>query len=73
CPSCEEGQIVERKSKTKRLFYGCNQYPTCEFLSWDKPISRQCPKCNEMLVEKKLKKGIQIQCVACDYKEDPQS
>ena len=46
---------------------------TCEFVSWDKPISRPCPKCNEMLVEKKLKKGIQIQCVACDYKEDPQS
>ncbi|MEK4485165.1 type I DNA topoisomerase [Psychrobacillus sp. FSL H8-0484] len=73
CPACNEGQIVERKSKTKRLFYGCNQYPTCEFVSWDKPISRPCPKCNEMLVEKKLKKGIQIQCVACDYKEDPQS
>lgn len=73
CRTCGEGQIVERKSKTKRLFYGCNQYPTCEFVSWDKPISRPCPKCNEMLVEKKLKKGIQIQCVACDYKEDPQS
>ncbi|MFJ7970786.1 type I DNA topoisomerase [Psychrobacillus sp. NPDC096389] len=73
CPSCEEGQIVERKSKTKRLFYGCNQYPTCEFVSWDKPINRPCPKCNAMLVEKKLKKGIQIQCVSCDYKEDPQS
>ncbi|MDI2589271.1 type I DNA topoisomerase [Psychrobacillus sp. NEAU-3TGS] len=73
CPSCETGQIVERKSKTKRLFYGCNQYPTCEFVSWDKPINRPCPKCNAMLVEKKLKKGIQIQCVSCDYKEDPQS
>lgn len=73
CPSCEKGQIVERKSKTKRLFYGCDQYPTCEFVSWDKPINRPCPKCNAMLVEKKLKKGIQIQCVSCDYKEDPQS
>lgn len=73
CRVCGEGQIVERKSKTKRVFYGCNQYPTCEFVSWDKPINRPCPKCNEMLVEKKLKKGIQIQCVACDYKEDPQS
>jgi len=73
CRACKEGQVVERKSKTKRLFYGCNQYPTCDFVSWDKPISRPCPKCNEMLVEKKLKKGIQIQCVACDYKEDPQS
>ena len=73
CPACKEGQIVERKSKTKRLFYGCDRYPTCDFVSWDKPINRPCPKCNDMLVEKKLKKGIQIQCVACDYKEDPQS
>lgn len=73
CQSCGEGQIVERKSKTKRLFYGCDRYPTCEFVSWDKPINRPCPKCNDMLVEKKLKKGIQIQCVSCDYKEDPQS
>ena len=60
CPTCEEGEIVERKSKTKRIFYGCNQYPECDFVSWDKPISRPCPKCNAMLVEKKLKKGIQI-------------
>lgn len=73
CPSCGEGQIVERKSKTKRIFYGCDRYPTCDFVSWDKPINRPCPKCSEMLVEKKLKKGIQIQCVSCDYKEDPQS
>ncbi|MEI4768589.1 type I DNA topoisomerase [Psychrobacillus sp. FJAT-51614] len=73
CPSCGEGQIVERKSKTKRIFYGCDRYPTCDFVSWDKPINRPCPKCNDMLVEKKLKKGVQIQCVNCDYKEDPQS
>ena len=71
CPSCENGEIVERKSKTKRLFYGCNQYPDCEFVSWDKPISRPCPKCNELLVEKKLKKGVQIQCTKCDYEETP--
>ena len=71
CPSCENGEIVERKSKTKRLFYGCNQYPECEFVSWDKPINRPCPKCSELLVEKKLKKGVQIQCTKCDYEETP--
>ena len=71
CPSCKDGEIVERKSKTKRLFYGCNQYPECEFVSWDKPISRPCPKCSELLVEKKLKKGVQIQCTKCDYEETP--
>lgn len=71
CPSCETGEIVERKSKTKRLFYGCNQYPECEFVSWDKPISRPCPKCSALLVEKKIKKGVQIQCTKCDYEEAP--
>ncbi|MER0466207.1 type I DNA topoisomerase [Bacillus cabrialesii subsp. cabrialesii] len=72
CPSCGEGNIVERKSKKKRVFYGCDRYPECEFVSWDKPIERKCPKCGKMLVEKKLKKGIQVQCVECDYKEEPQ-
>lgn len=71
CPKCKEGEIVERKSKTKRIFYGCNRYPECDFVSWDKPINRPCPKCNELLVEKKIKKGIQVQCTSCDYKEEP--
>ncbi|WP_417900567.1 type I DNA topoisomerase [Bacillus haimaensis] len=73
CPKCEKGNIVERKSKKKRIFYGCDQYPTCEFLSWDKPIARKCPKCESLLVEKKLKKGVQVQCVECDYKEEQQA
>ncbi|QJC92424.1 type I DNA topoisomerase [Bacillus velezensis] len=72
CPKCHEGNIVERKSKKKRIFYGCDRYPECDFVSWDKPIERKCPKCENMLVEKKLKKGIQVQCVECDYKEEPQ-
>ncbi|MCD8502725.1 MAG: type I DNA topoisomerase [Bacillaceae bacterium] len=71
CPSCKDGNIVERKSKKRRIFYGCDQYPECDFLSWDKPISRPCPKCNDMLVEKKSKKGVQIECTKCDYSENP--
>lgn len=72
CPSCKEGQVIERKSKTKRIFYGCDRYPECEYVSWDKPIARPCPKCQHTLVEKRLKKGVQIQCTECDYKEDAQ-
>ncbi len=72
CPKCEKGEIIERKSKKKRIFYGCNLYPECDFISWDKPIARKCPKCEGLLVEKKLKKGIQVQCVQCDYKESQQ-
>lgn len=61
CPKCDKGQIIERRSnKKKRLFYGCGTYPECDFVSWDKPIGRKCPKCEGMLVEKKLKK-------ACKY------
>jgi DNA topoisomerase I len=73
CPKCHEGNIIERKSKKRRLFYGCDQFPKCDFLSWDKPIARACPKCESLLVEKKLKKGVQVQCVECDYKEEQQS
>ncbi|MBB6452935.1 DNA topoisomerase-1 [Salirhabdus euzebyi] len=72
CPNCKEGNIVERKSKKRRVFYGCDRYPECDFLSWDKPISRPCPKCQSLLVEKKRKKGTQVQCVNCDYKEEAQ-
>ncbi|ARD49284.1 type I DNA topoisomerase [Sporosarcina sp. P33] len=73
CPKCKEGEVVERKSKTKRIFFGCDQYPECDYVSWDKPISRPCPKCQHTLVEKRLKKGVQIQCTECDYKEETQS
>lgn len=73
CPKCNQGQIIERKSKKKRLFYGCDRYPECDFLSWDKPLPRNCPKCDSFLVEKKLKKGVQVQCSTCDYKEEQQS
>lgn len=73
CPKCKEGQIIERKSKKKRLFYGCNRFPECDFISWDKPLPRACPKCEGILVDKKLKKGVQVQCTECDYKEEQQS
>lgn len=70
CPKCEKGQVVERRSKKRRLFYGCDQYPECDYLSWDKPVPRKCPKCNEQLVQKKVKKDVNVQCSSCDYKED---
>lgn len=73
CPKCGEGHVIERKSKKKRIFYGCDRYPDCDYVSWDKPVERACPKCAEhALVEKKLKKGIQVQCTNCDYKEQTQ-
>jgi len=72
CPTCKKGEIVERKSKKNRVFYGCETYPTCEFVSWDKPIARNCPKCDSYLVEKRSKKQVQIKCSSCDYEEEAQ-
>lgn len=73
CPKCKDGEVVERKSKKNRKFFGCENYPECDFISWEKPISRPCPKCESLLVEKKNKKGTQIQCTNCEYKEEAQS
>lgn len=72
CPTCGKGKVIERKSKKNRIFYGCDRYPECEFVSWDKPVGRNCPKCDHYLVEKKGRGGKQIACSNCDYKADVQ-
>lgn len=70
CPSCKEGKLVERKSKNrKRIFYGCNRFPECDFVTWDKPVERPCPSCKSMLIEKKSKQGINIMCTNCEFIE----
>jgi len=69
CPKCEDGNIVERRSRKRRLFYGCDSYPNCDFVSWDKPISKTCPDCKSLLTERKTKKQTTIRCISCDYKE----
>jgi len=72
CPTCKDGEVVERKSKKNRIFYGCSNYPECDFISWDKPIGRDCPKCNHYLVDKKKGRSSQVTCSNCDYKEEVQ-
>lgn len=72
CPTCKKGDVIEKKTKKNRIFYGCDRYPDCEFTSWDKPIGRDCPKCNHYLVQKKVRGGMQIICSNCDYQEDVQ-
>ena len=54
CPLCEK-PVVERKTKTGRLFFGCSDYPTCKFISWNKPLNESCPVCGSFMVEKKYK------------------
>ncbi|MFB6363953.1 type I DNA topoisomerase [Paenibacillus elgii] len=70
CPNCHEGKIIERRSKKGRIFYGCDRYPECDFVSWDKPVGHPCPKCGAMLVEKRNKSGTFVQCVSCDFREE---
>ena len=69
CPKCNEGDVVERKSKKNRIFYGCDRFPECDFVSWDKPIGRDCPKCDNYLVESKKGKNVTVKCTECDYRE----
>ena len=72
CPDCHEGDIIERRSKRGKTFYGCNKYPKCEFVAWGKPIDRKCPDCgSNHLIEKFLKAGVFAQCPnkECKFKE----
>ncbi|HEX3682384.1 MAG TPA: type I DNA topoisomerase [Bryobacteraceae bacterium] len=71
CPNCSEGEVVERRSKRGKTFYGCNRYPECDFVAWGKPIPEKCPECgSSYLVEKWLKAGPVAQCpnAECKYK-----
>ncbi|WP_342435887.1 type I DNA topoisomerase [Paenibacillus sp. FSL L8-0436] len=69
CPKCHEGKVVERRSKKGRVFYGCDQYPGCDFVSWDRPSIKPCPVCNSWMVEKRNKQGTKLQCTSCDHTE----
>lgn len=68
CPICQ-GEIVLRRSKKGRIFYGCSNFPECDWVSWNKPTLEKCPSCGEMLVEKGSKQGLQLLCSkeGCGY------
>ncbi|MGN0793379.1 MAG: type I DNA topoisomerase [Aristaeellaceae bacterium] len=56
CPSCG-ARLMEKTSKKNRKFYGCERYPECEFVSWEKPVTEVCPQCGGYMVEKRGRKG----------------
>lgn len=70
CPSCGTGKLVERRSKKGRVFYGCDRYPECDFVSWDKPYAKPCPQCGRLMVEKRTRAGAQALCTGCGHKEN---
>ncbi len=72
CPECSEGEVVERRSKRGKTFYGCNRWPDCNFVTWGKPVQEKCPECGgPYMVEKWLKAGPVLQCpnAECKHKQ----
>jgi len=70
CPACGEGDIVEKVSKKRKVFYGCNRYPECNWVSWDKPVNKQCPKCSGLLGERRFRgrlSGYRCTNPECNY------
>ncbi len=71
CPNCSEGEVVERRSKKGKTFFGCSRYPDCDFVAWGKPLQEKCPECgSSYMIEKWLKAGPVAQCpnAECKYK-----
>jgi DNA topoisomerase I len=70
-PGCG-GELIERRSKRGKLFYGCLKYPECDFVVWNKPVAEPCPQCGApFLLEKSTKReGLVRYCneESCDYK-----
>ncbi len=66
CPQCDQGEITERMTKRGKIFYGCTNYPNCNFATWNKPTGEKCPKCNSLLVKIR---GNKVKCSnkECDH------
>mgnify|MGYP001112802587 FL=1 len=70
CPICE-GDLVERRTKKGRIFYGCNNFPKCNFVSWKEPVNEKCPTCNSLLVKKnKTSDSLECSNKECNYKKE---
>jgi len=70
-PTCE-GELVERASKKGRRFYGCNRFPKCRFVSWSRPVDKECPQCGSPYMLVRQSKGEEyLACPvkSCGYKE----
>ena len=73
CPECSEGELIGKKTRRNRVFYGCSRYPQCSFATWHKPVNEPCPQCGSpFLVEKESKRyGVVVSCATkeCGYKK----
>ena len=62
CPQCNEGDLVERRTRRGRIFYGCTNYPDCDWTSWKKPVPQACPECGGVMV---MAKKDTVRCIKC--------
>ena len=65
CPKCTDGDVIIKTTKKKTIFYGCSNYPKCDFVSWNEPVEERCPQCGGVLFKKKGKK----QVLFCENKD----
>ena len=75
CPSCG-ARLMEKTSRKNRKFFGCEHYPDCDFVSWEKPVVNTCPQCGGYMVEKRGRKGELWHLCAnetCHYRVEMQS
>ena len=63
CPECEDGELVERRTRRGRVFFGCNKYPECEFAVWNRPLAQPCPECGGLLTQAGKDKA---KCTKCE-------
>ena len=70
CPNCKDGDIILRKSKKGKAFYGCSNYPDCDFVSWSKPTGEFCKNCGSYMVEKVTKSETKSICSNKECKKD---
>ena len=68
CPECHEGELVERRTKRGRIFYGCERYPECEFASWSKPTGETCEECGGVMVIAN-RAGTLQKCQDCNHRK----
>jgi DNA topoisomerase-1 len=71
CPQCKVGEVVERRSRRGRIFYGCSTWPACNFTAWDRPSNRICPVCGSLLGLHQTTRRTVLRCInkACRHTE----
>ena len=67
CPKCKQGELAERRSRKGRTFYGCDRYPECDFVVWQRPLLMPCPDCGGLVIQSGKERG---KCTVCGHTFD---